>query len=117
LLAYLTDPGDEELAAECRLIREDRVRRAQAMVARLRELGADVSWEQVARLAGGGAEGRPHIARAMVAAGVIGRPAEAFTSDWLAPGGRAYAGRYALPPARAISLARAAGGVTVLAHP
>src|SRR5436309_4418269 len=57
LLAYLTDPGDEELAAECRLIREDRVRRAQAMVARLRELGADVSWEQVARLAGGGAVG------------------------------------------------------------
>ncbi|MBO0775685.1 MAG: phosphatase, partial [Actinobacteria bacterium] len=61
--------------------------------------------------------GRPHIARAMVAAGVIERPEQAFTSDWLAPGGRAYAGRYALDPVRAIGLVRAAGGVAVLAHP
>jgi hypothetical protein len=41
------------------------------MVERLAELGASVTWEQVSALAGGGVVGRPHIARAMVAAGVI----------------------------------------------
>ena len=34
-----------------------------------RDLGVDVTWEQVAALAAGGSVGRPHIARAMVAAG------------------------------------------------
>lgn len=116
LLGYLTDPGHAELAAECEAIRADRIRRGQAMVERLRALGVPVTWEQVAALAEG-AVGRPHIARAMVAAGVIERPEQAFTSDWLAPGGRAYAGRYALDPVRAIGLVRAAGGVAVLAHP
>jgi hypothetical protein len=117
LLAYLADPADEELAAECEAIRTDRVRRAREMVARLRDLGVPVSWEQVAAIAGGGTVGRPHIARAMTETGAIGSPAEAFSGDWLAPGGRAYVGRYALPPARAIGLVRAAGGVSVLAHP
>ena len=42
---------------------------------------------------------------------------DAFTADWLANGGRAYVGRYALDPVRAIGLVRAAGGVAVLAHP
>ncbi|MGE5134777.1 MAG: PHP domain-containing protein [Gemmatimonadota bacterium] len=116
LLGYLADPRHPELAAECQAIRSDRVRRAQAMVERLRALGAPVTWEQVTALAQG-TVGRPHIARAMVAAGVIGRPEQAFTSDWLAPGGRAYVARYALPPERAVNLVRAAGGVAVLAHP
>jgi 3',5'-nucleoside bisphosphate phosphatase len=117
LLAYRFDPHDDDLAAQCRAITTDRVRRARAMVARLRELGAGVTWEQVERIAGGGVVGRPHIARAMTEAGVIARPAEAFTADWIAAGGRAYVSRYALDPAEAIRLVRAAGGVTVLAHP
>jgi predicted metal-dependent phosphoesterase TrpH len=53
----------------------------------------------------------------MVAAGAVERPAQAFTPDWLGPGGRAYVERYALDPGRAIGLVRAAGGVAVLAHP
>jgi 3',5'-nucleoside bisphosphate phosphatase len=117
LLAYRFDPGDEDLAAQCRAITTDRVRRARAMVAKLAELGAGVTWEQVARIAGGGVVGRPHIARALAEAGVVARPADAFTADWIAAGGRAYVSRYALDPAEAIRLVRAAGGVTVLAHP
>lgn len=116
LLGYLVDPGQTELAAECRAIRADRIRRGQAMVERLRALGVPVTWEQVAALARG-TVGRPHIARAMVAAGAIDRPEQAFTSDWLGPGGRAYVDRYALDPVRAIGLVRSAGGVSVLAHP
>jgi predicted metal-dependent phosphoesterase TrpH len=71
----------------------------------------------VAEIAGPAVVGRPHIARAMAASGAIASPREAFTRDWIADGGRAYVDRYALDPARAIGLVRAAGGVAVLAHP
>ena len=117
LLAYLFDPGQPELAAELTLIRDDRVLRAQAMVRRLAELGVDVSWEQVAAIAGPAVVGRPHIARAMAASGAIAEPREAFTLDWIADGGRAYVDRYALEPVHAIRLVQAAGGAAVLAHP
>jgi 3',5'-nucleoside bisphosphate phosphatase len=117
LLSYLFDPADPELAAETARIRESRVRRAEEMVERLAELGAPVTWEQVSALAAGGVVGRPHIARALAEAGAIDSPDQAFGPDWIGPGGRAYVSRYALDPARAIALVRAAGGVTVLAHP
>jgi predicted metal-dependent phosphoesterase TrpH len=117
LLAYLFDPDQPELAAELARIRDDRVLRARAMVDKLAGLGVDISWEQVAAIAGQAVVGRPHIARAMAASGAIASPREAFTRDWIADGGRAYVDRYALDPARAIGLVRAAGGVAVLAHP
>jgi len=117
LLAYLFDPDQPELAAELARIRDDRVLRARAMVDKLAGLGVEISWEQVASIAGQAVVGRPHIARAMAASGAIASPREAFTRDWIADGGRAYVDRYALDPARAIGLVRQAGGVAVLAHP
>jgi len=117
LLGYLFDPAHQELAAELAKIRESRVHRARAMVARLAELGAPVTWEQVTALAGDGVVGRPHIARAMVEAGVIESPEQAFGPDWIGAGGRAHVTRYALDPARAVALIQDAGGVAVLAHP
>jgi 3',5'-nucleoside bisphosphate phosphatase len=117
LLGYLFDPAHEELAAELTAIRQSRVHRAREMVARLAELGAPVTWEQVTALAGDGVVGRPHIARAMVEAGVIDSPEQAFGPDWIGAGGRAHVRRYALDPARAVALVRDAGGVAVLAHP
>ncbi len=117
MLAYLFDPDQPELAAELTRIRDDRVIRARAMVDKLAGLGVDVSWGQVEALAGQAVVGRPHIARAMTASGAIASPRDAFTRDWIADGGRAYVGRYALDPVRAIGLVRAAGGVAVLAHP
>jgi 3',5'-nucleoside bisphosphate phosphatase len=117
MLAYLFDTGDPALCAETELIRDDRVHRARAMVDRLRELGAPVTWERVTAIADGAVVGRPHIARAMAEAGVVATPADAFTTDWIGDGGRAHVGRYAPDPERAIALVRAAGGVPVLAHP
>jgi hypothetical protein len=117
MLAYLFDPEEPDLAAERARVREARTGRARATVDRLVELGAPVTWAQVRDLAAGGTVGRPHIARAMVAAGVVPDVQAAFTTDWLAPGGRAYVTRYALDPVRAVRLIRAAGGVAVLAHP
>jgi 3',5'-nucleoside bisphosphate phosphatase len=117
MLAYLFDPDHPGLAAELARVRDDRVLRARAMVRRLAELGVPITWEQVAAIAGGAVVGRPHVARAMAASGTIASPGEAFTGDWIGDGGRAYVGRYALDPVRAIGLVRDAGGVTVLAHP
>jgi predicted metal-dependent phosphoesterase TrpH len=117
LLAYLFDPGDPELAAETGRIRDDRVLRARAMVDRLAALGVPITWGDVAAIAGSAVVGRPHIARAMAASGAIASPGQAFTPEWIADGGRAYVDRYALDPVRAIGLVRAAGGVSVLAHP
>jgi 3',5'-nucleoside bisphosphate phosphatase len=117
LLAYLFDADNDALAGELAEIRESRLFRAKAMVDKLTRLDVPVTWEQVSEIAGGGVVGRPHIARAMIDAGVVASLEEAFTPDWLGPGGPAYVSRYALDPARAIRLVRAAGGVTVLAHP
>ncbi|MEU9300582.1 PHP domain-containing protein [Streptomyces sp. NPDC048269] len=117
MLAYLFDPEEPELARERELVRDDRTPRAQAMVGKLRALGVDVTWEQVARIAGEGSVGRPHIATALVELGVVPTVSGAFTPDWLADGGRAYAQKHELDPFDAIRLVKAAGGVTVFAHP
>ncbi len=117
LLAYLFDPEHAVLAAELGRIRDDRVLRARAMVSRLADLGVDISWDQVAAIAGRAVVGRPHIARAMAASGAIAEPRDAFTRDWIGDGGRAYVDRYALDPVHAIRLIRGAGGAAVLAHP
>jgi predicted metal-dependent phosphoesterase TrpH len=117
LLAYLFDPANERLAGEMAEIRESRLYRARAMVSKLAALGAPVSWDQVSEIAAGGVVGRPHIARALVDAGVVPTIADAFTPEWIGPGGRAHVARYALDPARAVRLVRGAGGVSVLAHP
>lgn len=117
MLAYLFDPEEPELAAERELVRDDRVPRAQAMVGKLQELGVPVTWEQVARIAGDGSVGRPHIAEALVELGVVPDVSGAFTQQWLADGGRAYVEKHELDPFDAIRLVKAAGGVTVFAHP
>ncbi|WP_030772804.1 PHP domain-containing protein [Streptomyces sp. NRRL F-2664] len=117
MLAYLFDPQEPDFARERELVRDDRVPRARAMVGKLQELGVDVTWEQVARIAGEGSVGRPHIATALVELGVVPTVSDAFTPDWLADGGRAYAEKHELDPFDAVRLIKAAGGVAVLAHP
>ncbi|WP_328396807.1 PHP domain-containing protein [Streptomyces sp. NBC_00390] len=117
MLAYLFDPEEPELLRERELVRDDRVPRAQAMIGKLQELGVPVDWQQVARIAGDGSVGRPHIAEALVELGVVPTVSDAFTPDWLADGGRAYVEKHELDPFTAIRLVKAAGGVTVFAHP
>ena len=118
MLGYGLDAFEgSELAAECVAIVTARRSRGRHMVDRLRELGVDITWPQVEALAEGGVVGRPHVARAMVAAGVISRPEQAFTPEWIGAGGRAYVSRYALDPVRAIGLIAEAGGAAALAHP
>ncbi|MFJ6655416.1 PHP domain-containing protein [Streptomyces sp. NPDC091377] len=117
MLAYLFDPEEPALLAERELVRDDRVPRAQGMVAKLNELGVPVTWEQVERIAAGGSVGRPHLASALVELGVVPTVDAAFAGDWLADGGRAYLEKHETDPFEAIRLVKSAGGVTVFAHP
>jgi predicted metal-dependent phosphoesterase TrpH len=117
MLAYLFDAEEPELLRERELVRDDRVPRARAMVGRLQALGVPVEWKQVARIAGDGSVGRPHIAEALVELGVVPSVSDAFTPQWLADGGRAYVEKHELDPFTAVRLVKAAGGVTVFAHP
>ncbi|MGX4732251.1 PHP domain-containing protein [Kitasatospora griseola] len=117
MLAYLFDPTEPAFAAERELVRTDRFRRGRAIVERCRELGAPISWEQVQRIAGAGSVGRPHIASALVEAGVVASVSDAFTAEWLANEGRADVPKHETDPALAVRLVRGAGGVPVFAHP
>lgn len=117
LLAYLFDPGEPTLAAGLRRVRESRVPRARAMVERLRGAGVDVSWEDVLAHVGPDATvGRPHIADALVARGLVRDRDEAFAGV-LSSRGAAYVPHVALDPLTAVRAVRRAGGVPVLAHP
>lgn len=117
VLGYFMDESHPRLLRELALIRDDRVERAQGMVAKLRDLGVDVTWEQVRGRAKGESVARPHVAAAMVEAGAIRAVKDAFTEEWIGEGGRAYVEKKALTPQGAVDLIREAGGAAVLAHP
>lgn len=117
MLGLFLDPHDELLHEQLRKLRDDRLDRAQRMVERLNELGVPVSWERVREIAQGESVGRPHIADAMIEAGVVTKRDDAFTKDWIAHGGRAYVERHTLTPFEGVAVIRQAGGAPVLAHP
>ena len=117
LLAYLPDPSYPPLQEELRRVLDGRNARLPGILARLGDLGIDLSEQDVADVAGDAAAlGRPHVADALVAAGVVGDRKEAF-DRFLGPQGPAYVRRYAADLETMIGIVAAAGGVTVLAHP
>lgn len=115
LLAYLFDPAEPDLAAELGRVRAAREVRGERIVDLLRADGYDISWSEILAGAAGGTVGRPHIAQALIRAGLVGTTMEAFGARWLGE-------RYRLPKDDievfdAVRLVRAAGGVPVFAHP
>ncbi|MGZ5290691.1 MAG: PHP domain-containing protein, partial [Actinomycetota bacterium] len=97
-------------------LRDDRFRRGELMIEKLQELGFDISFERVRQIAQGGNIVRPHVAQAMVEAGIVQTEAEAF-DRWIADGKPAHVPKHALHPLDALGVIRAAGGLCVLAHP
>jgi predicted metal-dependent phosphoesterase TrpH len=116
LLGYLFDPDDAALLAEHAVQRASRVDRAAEMVRRLVADGFPISWAQVERAAGDSPVGRPHVARALVDAGVVRTVADAFAGP-LAHTSRYHVLKRNPDVLRMISLIRDAGGATVFAHP
>lgn len=117
VLAYFMDPNHPRWVEELQWIRDDREVRAAAIVELLVAAGVPITMEMVRAATGGESIGRPHIAQAMVDAGVIARTPDAFTPDWIADGGACYVGKRVLDPVASVQLIREAGGAAVLAHP
>ncbi|PMC75204.1 PHP domain-containing protein [Brachybacterium sp. UMB0905] len=118
ILALLPDPAaDTGLAVEMARARASRDERARAMVDRI---GADhpLRWDDVTSQVADDSTviGRPHIADALVAQGVVTDRSEAF-AQILSPRGPYYVPYYAPDPVRVIELIREAGGVSIAAHP
>jgi predicted metal-dependent phosphoesterase TrpH len=116
LLGYLFDPDDPALRAERSRLRESRLVRAEEIVQRLVADGYAITWAQVGALADGATVGRPHIARALVAAGAVPDVSAAF-SELLSSRGRYYVRKVDTDVFDAIRLITAAGGLPVFAHP
>jgi predicted metal-dependent phosphoesterase TrpH len=115
LLAYLFDPAHPGFAAERARLRDERLERGERIVAALADDGYPVSWEGIVERSDGGVVGRPHIARALVDAGVVDSVDHAFTT-LLHHHSPYYVAKVDTDVREGIALVRAAGGVPVFAH-
>lgn len=117
ILAYLFDPENPTLVAEMEKLKGDRERRLREMTENV-SADYDIAWEHVLEQAALSETslGRPHLADALVARGIIAERGEAF-SGILSKHGPYYVEQYALPPVDAVKLIRNAGGVPIIAHP
>jgi len=117
VLVYFVDDDGSQLGAELARLRVDRRQRNLALADRLVALGVPVSYDQVVTFAGGEAGvGRPHFAAALVAVGAADSIDDAF-ERYLGNGRPAYVPKGRLDGPDVARLARASGGVAVLAHP
>jgi predicted metal-dependent phosphoesterase TrpH len=116
LLAYLIDPDDRQLQAEWERLRAGRRTRAQTMVENLAADGYPISWAHIEERSGDASIGRPHLARALVEAGVVPDVDTAFR-ELLSSRQRYYVRKADTEVFDALALVRAAGGLPVFAHP
>jgi 3',5'-nucleoside bisphosphate phosphatase len=105
-----------EMESRLVALREMRRSRAERIVKRLNELGVRIEFSSVLDQAAGGAIGRPHVARAMIAEGWAVDFRDAF-ERYLGNGKPAYVGKERLAIVDAIALIHRAGGLAILAHP
>jgi predicted metal-dependent phosphoesterase TrpH len=116
ILGYSIDDSSQTLNAALQELRQAREERNPQIASRLQKLGLDVTYDEVAGLAGNEVVGRPHFASIMVRKGYVSSIKEAF-DRFLAKGAPAYVEKKRLPPSDCIALIQGAGGVAVLAHP
>lgn len=112
-------PDDAPLAYVERQLasyRDERTSRARRTVELLAELGVQIEYESVLRIANGASVGRPHIARALVEAGHVESVQEAF-DRYLRNDGPAYVSRTLLSLVDSVAMIHDAGGFASLAHP
>ena len=116
VLGYFVDTEHSELQAVIARQRDGRLYRAQKMIEKLAALDMPLEWEEILAGADGGAVGRPHIAKAMLAQGYVSAANEAF-DRYLGHGMPAYVEQPKLAPAEAVALLHRAGAAAGLAHP
>ena len=115
ILGYGVDADDADFERHLDSQRSARKARLLMIIERLRELDLPIDEQIAPALASEEAVGRPHIARAMVAAGYVGSVQEAF-DKWIDRNGSAYVPRQGMKSREAIDAIIAAHGVAVLAH-
>lgn len=106
----------EALQGRLERYRDHRRARAEEMVARLNAIGVAVTMDAVLVAAGDGALGRPHVAKALIAGGLVKDSREAF-DRYLAAGRPGFVEKERLEVAEGIRLIHEAGGIAVIAHP
>lgn len=116
ILGYFVDTEHAELQAVIARQRDGRLYRAQKMIEKLAALDMPLEWEGILADADGGAVGRPHIAKAMLAQGYVSEANEAF-DRYLGHGKPAYVEQPKLTPSEAVMLLHRAGAAAGLAHP
>ncbi|MEW6079130.1 MAG: PHP domain-containing protein [Thermodesulfobacteriota bacterium] len=116
MLGYDLDVHDPSLNQALADLRKARNDRSPKMIQRLKEIGFDLSINDVAPFARGNQVGRPHIAQAMLHKKLVASIDEAF-DRYLGKNGTAYVDKQRIPCQRAIELIVGAGGIPVLAHP
>lgn len=116
LLGYFIDPHCPELLEKLEIAQRYRAERNERMLQRLRDLGIDIEFSEVAKLSEDGQIGRPHFARVLVQKGNARDIQDAF-ARFLRKGGPAYVEKFRFTPDEAIRCIIRAGGLPVLAHP
>ncbi len=106
----------DALQAELEAVRDSRKSRAEEIVAKLNALGVPLTVDAVFAEAAGGAIGRPHIARALIAGGWVRDQREAF-DRYLGAGRPANVEKQRITIADGIRLIHDCGGLAVIAHP
>jgi predicted metal-dependent phosphoesterase TrpH len=115
VLGYFLPVGHQRLEHFLHETRDARRRRGEQMVAKLQHLGLEIDLEAVVSQAGGGALGRPHVARALVEGGFTTSVTEAF-SRWLGRGRPAFVDKPLPEVERVTELVHAVGGLAIAAH-
>lgn len=116
ILGYGFDPQNARLLMEIARFQEVRQNRIREMVERLNRIKVPLAVDAVFALANCRAPGRPHVARALVAAGLCRNVDEAF-ERFLKKHRPAWVPKFKMSGEKALELIHQAGGVAVLAHP
>jgi len=116
ILGYYVDYGSSRLSRDLAELRESRDRRNPQMAAKLRELGFDITMDEVTRAAGGTVVGRPHFAAVLKQKKYVNSVEEAF-DRYLGAGRPAYVKKDKISPGQGIEMIISSGGIPVLAHP
>lgn len=116
ILGYFIDYKDAAFRKFLENLRKERKERTLKIVSKLRDLGIDITIEDILKMAGRGAIGRLHIAHCLREKGYIHNIYDAFIK-YLGEGKPAYIKRKRLSPEEAIEIIEKLGGVSVIAHP
>jgi predicted metal-dependent phosphoesterase TrpH len=116
ILGFFLDIHHPLLNERLEYLQKARAERNPKMVAKLNQLGIEVTYEEVLKASGGGQVGRPHFANVLLEKKVVRSFQEAF-DRFLKKGAPAYVDKFRFTSKEALHFIHEARGVAVLAHP